>query len=57
MDSAVTAGHEAVTTASALSSRRAYTRLRTLAAVAQPYATTPDVAELRERIRTTLTTA
>ena len=56
-DMAVQVGHQAVTAISRLYSPRACTRLRWLDAAAQPHASTPDVTELRERIRTTLTTA
>jgi hypothetical protein len=50
VDSAVLAGHEAVTVISTLSSRRAYGRLRTLADIAKPHSHRSDVAELRDRI-------
>lgn len=57
VDSAVRTGHEAVTVISTLSSKRAHTGLRILAETAEPHSHHPDVAELRERIRETLTTA
>jgi hypothetical protein len=56
VDSAVRTGHEAVTTISTLSSKRAYARLQTLADIAEPHKHRSDVAELRERIRTALAT-
>jgi transcriptional regulator with XRE-family HTH domain len=52
---AVATGHKAVTAISALSSQRAHTRLRVLAETAAPFADQSDVAELRQRIRETVT--
>ncbi len=57
LDAAVATGHRAVTEISALSSTRIHDRLRTLTEVAQPYGHRPDVAELRQRIHQTVTTA
>jgi transcriptional regulator with XRE-family HTH domain len=53
-DTAVRIGHEAVTESTALSSTRTHTRLRTLADTAAPFAHHPDVADLRQHIRTAL---
>jgi transcriptional regulator with XRE-family HTH domain len=57
LDTAIATGHRAVTEISALSSTRVHDRLWTLAKVAQPYNHRPDVAELRQRIHQTVTTA
>jgi hypothetical protein len=57
LDTAVTTGHEAVTAISTLSSKLAYAGLRVLDTVADPFGHKPEVAELREHIRTALTSA
>jgi transcriptional regulator with XRE-family HTH domain len=57
LDSAVATGHEAVSAISELSSTRAYARLQVLDTIADPFGHKPEVAELREHIRTTLTPA
>lgn len=57
LDAAVTTGYDAVAAISGLSSTRGYARLRILDTVAAPFAGKPEVAELREHVRTALTTA
>ncbi|WP_291410156.1 helix-turn-helix domain-containing protein [Actinophytocola sp.] len=57
VDSAVAAGHEAVTEISTLSSKRAYARLQVLADAAAPFGHDSGVAELRQCIREALATA
>jgi hypothetical protein len=57
LDTAVATGHRAVTEISALSSTRLHERLWTLGKVIQPYKHRSDVAELRQRIHQTVTTA
>lgn len=57
LDAAVTTGYAAVSAISGLSSTRGYARLRVLDTVAAPFGSKPEVAELREEIRTALTTA
>ncbi|MGH3794790.1 MAG: hypothetical protein ACRDSP_07855 [Pseudonocardiaceae bacterium] len=47
---AVAVGHQAVDTATGISSRRTYDRLRVLGGVLEPMRTSPGVAELRERL-------
>lgn len=54
---AVVTGYEAVDTIAGLSSTRGYTRLRVLDTVATPHSHQPEVGDLREHIRTALTTA
>lgn len=49
-DTAVTAGHQAIDAVTAVSSPRAYDRLRTLHTVLEPLDTSPGVAELRGRL-------
>jgi hypothetical protein len=56
LDTAVTIGHQAVTTISGLSSTIPHSWLRTLAEVTQPHSNRSDVAELRHRISETLAT-
>ncbi len=57
LDAAVCVGGQAVTEITALSSRRALERLRTLDTVLQPHAAEAGVADLREQIRGALTAA
>lgn len=54
---AVHIGHQAVEEITALASRQAYDRLRTLDTVLRPHSTNAAVSEVRDRIRTTLTAA
>jgi transcriptional regulator with XRE-family HTH domain len=49
-DTAVTVGHQAIDAVTAVSSLRAYDRLRTLSAVLEPLHTSPGVADLRDRL-------
>lgn len=53
VDTAVTVGHQAVDAVSALSSPRAYDRLRLLNTVLEPLHTSPGVTDLRDRITAT----
>ncbi|MGH3620538.1 MAG: hypothetical protein ACRDQ5_01950 [Sciscionella sp.] len=57
LDSAVTTGYEAVTAVSGLASTRGYARLRVMDTAAAPFTRTPEVAELREHVRTALAAA
>jgi transcriptional regulator with XRE-family HTH domain len=57
IDAAVATGHDAATAIGGLSSRYAISRLRGTDAAAAPFAHKPEVAELREHIRTTLVSA
>ncbi|MGH3623770.1 MAG: hypothetical protein ACRDQ5_18585, partial [Sciscionella sp.] len=57
LDSAVAAGYEAVTAVGGLASTRGYARLRVMDTAAQPFTRTPEVAELREHVRTALAAA
>lgn len=57
IDAGVATGYEAVAAISGLSFTRGYARLRVLDTVATPHSRKPEVAELREHIRTALTTA
>jgi hypothetical protein len=50
IDTAVTVGHQAADAIISLSSPRSYNRLRTLNTVLEPLHTSPDVAELRNRL-------
>jgi hypothetical protein len=52
-DIAVTLGHQAVDAVTALSSSRAYDRLRVLYTVLEPMYTSGGVAELRDRLAAT----
>ncbi|MGH3795791.1 MAG: hypothetical protein ACRDSP_12980 [Pseudonocardiaceae bacterium] len=52
-DTAITIGHQAVDTITEQSSHQAYDRLRVLNTVLEPMRTSPDVAELRDRLATT----
>ncbi len=52
-DTAVSVGHQAVDAVTAVSSPRAYDRLRTLHTVLEPLRTSPGVADLRDRLSTT----
>ncbi len=52
-DTAVTLGHQAIDAVTAVSSPRAYDRLRALDTVLQPLHTSTGVAELRDRLTTT----
>jgi hypothetical protein len=54
LDFAVATGYEAVTAVSGLASTRGYARLRVMDTVAQPFTRTPEVADLREHVRTAL---
>ncbi len=53
VDTAVTVGHQAVDAVMAVSSPRAYDRLRVLNTVLEPLHTNADVAQLRDRLPTT----
>jgi hypothetical protein len=53
VDTAVSVGHQAVDAVTAVSSPRAYDRLRTLNTVLEPLHTSPGVADLRDRLVTT----
>jgi transcriptional regulator with XRE-family HTH domain len=53
---ALATGYDAVNAISGLSSTRGYARLRVLDTVAAPHGGRPEVAELREHIRSALTT-
>ncbi|MBB5159541.1 helix-turn-helix domain-containing protein [Saccharopolyspora phatthalungensis] len=57
IDAAVTTGYDAVKTITGLSSTRGYARLRVLDTVAAPHSGKSEVADLREHIRTAVTTA
>jgi transcriptional regulator with XRE-family HTH domain len=57
VDTGVETGQEAIHSITALSGRRGYTKLRIVDAAAAPFTRNPEVAELREHIRTTLATA
>ncbi|MBB5160038.1 helix-turn-helix domain-containing protein [Saccharopolyspora phatthalungensis] len=57
IDAAVATGYDAVNAITGLSFTRGYARLRVLDTVAAPHHGKPEVAELREHIRTALTTA
>ncbi len=52
-DTAVTVGHQAIDAVTAVSSPRAYDRLRVLNTVLEPLHTSTGVAELRDRLTTT----
>ncbi|MBB5160039.1 helix-turn-helix domain-containing protein [Saccharopolyspora phatthalungensis] len=56
IDAAVATGYDAVNAITGLSSTRGYARLRVLDTVAAPHHGKPEVAELRQHIRTALTT-
>lgn len=56
LDTAVSTGYDAVDTISELSSTRGYARLRVLDTVATQFTGKPEVSDLREHIRTALTT-
>ncbi|MBB5159091.1 helix-turn-helix domain-containing protein [Saccharopolyspora phatthalungensis] len=56
IDAAVATGYDAVNAISGLSSTRGYARLRVLDTVAAPHSGKSEVADLREHIRTALTT-
>lgn len=53
LDTAVSVGHQAIDAVAAVSSPRAYERLRTLHTVLEPLHASPGVAELRDRLATT----
>jgi len=57
LDAAVATGYQAVSALSELSSTRGYVRLRVMDTVANPFSRKPEVAELREHVRTALTMA
>ncbi len=57
LDTAVRTGHHAVEEITALTSPRAYDRLRTLDTVLQPYSTESAVGEVRSRIQAALAVA
>lgn len=54
LDTAVSVGHRAIDAVAAVSSPRAYERLRILHTVLEPLHAGPGVAELRDRLTTTV---
>ncbi len=57
LDAAVATGYQAVSALSGLSLTRGYARLRVMDTVAEPFSGKPEVAELREHVRTALAMA
>ncbi|MBB5156107.1 helix-turn-helix domain-containing protein [Saccharopolyspora phatthalungensis] len=57
IDAAVATGYDAVNVITGLTSTRGYARLRVLDTVAAPHSGKSEVADLREHIRTAITTA
>ncbi|MGH3568038.1 MAG: hypothetical protein ACRDRH_18800 [Pseudonocardia sp.] len=57
LDSAVSTVYQAVSAISGLTVTRGYARLRVMDTVADPFSSKPEVAELREHVRTALTMA